>query len=321
MKKKKLPLWYFVELIIFKGLVKRVEIFHRTAEYEKRESRSFGFNNYKYDKTKEIVTFSVSGYMDEDFGYINGDIIRDFEKDLYTEIEIKLKESMVIVYKNLSASSPYNREQFYLRMTKEIDKLIEVSEADQLICAYPGISDTLYKLMNFVEEHKPASMEVVSSNKPTSMGNILSTERPRSFYYQAREQGVSISNTKLVNRTKSNITNLYDALIELKLIESSTRQGVFQKIFSGMPVTKPIKWIGFNNQLRLFIHTVESSLEFKEQSKGAKPEKWKTVSACFLNRKGGIFSVSSLGYVGTKGGNSEKIKKYSEICALGRLLE
>jgi len=88
-----------------------------------------------------------------------------------------------------------------------------------------------------------------------------------------------------------NLTDLFNSLINKKLIHSETTLPNFKRIFSGQPITNPIIWTGNISELNYFIkliHNTNKSVDYLKQ------HHWEVAVRCFVDNSENEFDRKQL---------------------------
>lgn len=110
------------------------------------------------------------------------------------------------------------------------------------------------------------------------------------------EEGIPVASPiysfkyKNINQQPANISDLLDALKKNKCIAQDTSITNFKRVFSGVEVSDPIKWIGAKSDLSYLIKLLINKHHVLEYSDGI----WKTVCVCFVDENGNYFKPINL---------------------------
>lgn len=88
-----------------------------------------------------------------------------------------------------------------------------------------------------------------------------------------------------------NLTNLWDSLKLRKLIDETTTQAQFKRVFSGREPLEPIKWTGNQSELYYFISQLYNQLQRLEN---LKQKQWEVAIKCFVKPDGSAFDKDKL---------------------------
>lgn len=309
MDEPKLPLEYFARLIDFGGL-------HEKRESIREQCALSAMGQGAQITHDEIVVYDdyvsslASKFPFYDAGFeSSGDrkpgfarppmhlfkpahsTTRDLKKEICAEIKQQASKSMAKLYEQLSTGTQVEQELVYKQALRDLDRWAGIIANDSLYGKYSCIADALRGIRAYLESYHPLSKEEIATDAPTQK-----IEPVVGFLYQCLEAGAKPDRIKAI--TQRHLDNLYSTLKDdLKFIAPETTLENFRTVFSGKIVSVPIRWLGTNAQLRYLIKSIESKLIQPGDNKVH--QKWEITAACFVNRKGEVFTSSQIESTGT----------------------
>jgi hypothetical protein len=301
MKKHKSALKYFVHLIKLGDLLDRRRAFHWQYGGKTRADKYV-----KYDEEAEYAEFEE---MTIDFALIRR--VVDFGQSVRAEVPMELKKAKTIIYDRLTSGLLVEQDAFYGQVIRDVEELIGIVNEHTVYARYPCVAEALGSLRDFVTTHQPLTAGQSRDIRTAVIG--LVTEPMTGFHYRYYEEGGFNEDKAL---TRSLLGKLFVELRDnLELIAPDTAIEDFRAIFSGKAVTKPVRWMGVNNQLYHFIRAMSPKLLAPGQKRLEK--KWATTAACFVNREGEPLTEKQLQNPGI---SSENVYKRREIGELAKIL-